>query len=111
MSCGVFLDDLYLTPPAFLCYNVRHEHETRADSLRREGLQAHPPGGALLLADAFYWAMAVTIMFGLAFATVLTMVAVPVCSALVFRVRRTAADGSGSDSRPDAGGRADSNDR
>ena len=64
-----------------------------------------------LLTDAFYRAMAVTIMFGLAFATVLTMVAVPVCSALVFRVRRTAADGSGSDSRPDAGGRADSNDR
>ena len=41
-----------------------------------------------LLADAFYSAMAVTIMFGLAFATVLTMVVIPVNYALLYRVRR-----------------------
>ncbi len=40
-----------------------------------------------LLTDAFYVAMAVTIMVGLAFATVLTMVVIPVNYALVFRVR------------------------
>lgn len=40
-----------------------------------------------LLTDAFYAAMAVTIMAGLAFATVLTMVVIPVNYALVFRVR------------------------
>lgn len=42
-----------------------------------------------LIADAFYSAMAVTIMFGLAFATVLTMVVIPVNYALVFRVRKS----------------------
>ena len=42
-----------------------------------------------LLTDAFYVAMAVTIMVGLAFATVLTMVVIPVNYALVFRVRKT----------------------
>ena len=42
-----------------------------------------------LVTDAFYAAMAVTIMFGLAFATVLTMIVVPVNYVLVFRVRRT----------------------
>lgn len=42
-----------------------------------------------LLTDAFYVAMAVTIMVGLAFATVLTMVVIPVNYALVFRVRNT----------------------
>ena len=41
-----------------------------------------------LLTDAFYVAMAVTIMFGLAFATVLTMVVIPVNYALIFRVRK-----------------------
>ena len=41
-----------------------------------------------LIADAFYAAMAVTIMFGLAFATVLTMIVVPVNYILVFRVKR-----------------------
>ncbi len=41
-----------------------------------------------LVADAFYAAMAVTIMVGLAFATVLTMVVVPVNYALIYRVRR-----------------------
>ena len=43
-----------------------------------------------LVADAFYSAMAVTIMVGLAFATVLTMVVIPVNYALVYRVRRAA---------------------
>jgi len=42
-----------------------------------------------LLPDAFYSAMAVTIMVGLTFATVLTMVVVPVNYALVFRVKRS----------------------
>ena len=39
-----------------------------------------------LVADAFFVAMAVTIMFGLAFATVLTLVFVPVLYACFFRV-------------------------
>jgi multidrug efflux pump subunit AcrB len=39
-----------------------------------------------LLPDAFFVAMAVTIIFGLIFATVLTMVVVPVLYAIVFRV-------------------------
>jgi multidrug efflux pump subunit AcrB len=39
-----------------------------------------------LLADAFFVAMAVTIMFGLAFATVLTLVVVPVLYAIFFRI-------------------------
>jgi multidrug efflux pump subunit AcrB len=42
-----------------------------------------------LLFDAFFVAMAVTIVFGLVVATVLTMVVVPVLYALVFRVRPT----------------------
>ena len=42
-----------------------------------------------LVADAFYAAMAVTIMCGLAFATVLTMVVIPVNYALVYGVTRT----------------------
>lgn len=41
-----------------------------------------------LLVDAFYAAMAVTIMCGLTFATVLTMVVIPVNYALVFRIPR-----------------------
>ncbi len=41
-----------------------------------------------LMADAFYASMAVTIMCGLAFATVLTMVVIPVNYAILFRVRR-----------------------
>src|SRR5690606_8490317 len=40
-----------------------------------------------LMWDAFFSSMAITIMAGLAFATVLTMVAVPVLYALFFRVR------------------------
>ena len=41
-----------------------------------------------LVADAFYSAMAVTIMVGLAFATVLTMVVIPVNYAFLYKVRR-----------------------
>ena len=41
-----------------------------------------------LVADAFYAAMAVTIMYGLAFATLLTMVVIPVNYALLYRVRK-----------------------
>jgi len=40
-----------------------------------------------LLTDAFFIAMAVTIMFGLGFATVLTLVVVPTFYAIFFRVR------------------------
>ena len=39
-----------------------------------------------LVVDAFYAAMAVTIMCGLTFATILTMVVIPVNYALVFRI-------------------------
>src|SRR5690606_32961446 len=42
-----------------------------------------------LIWDAFFASMAITIMAGLAFATVLTMVAVPVLYALLFRIRFT----------------------
>jgi len=42
-----------------------------------------------LVADPFYSAMAVTIMGGLAFATLLTMVVVPVNYAILYRVKRT----------------------
>jgi len=44
-----------------------------------------------LLADAFYSSMAVTIMVGLSFATVLTMVVIPVNYALIFKVRKPTA--------------------
>jgi multidrug efflux pump subunit AcrB len=40
-----------------------------------------------LLADAFFASMAVTIMFGLTFATILTLVVVPVLYAIIFRVK------------------------
>jgi len=40
-----------------------------------------------LLQDAFFIAMAVTIMFGLGFATVLTLIVVPVLYAIFFRVK------------------------
>jgi multidrug efflux pump subunit AcrB len=40
-----------------------------------------------LLTDAFFVPMAVTIMFGLGFATVLTLIVVPVLCAIFFRVR------------------------
>ena len=39
-----------------------------------------------LLQDIFWVSMAVTIMFGLAFATVLTMLAVPVLYATLYRI-------------------------
>ncbi|TVQ55969.1 MAG: efflux RND transporter permease subunit [Rhodobacteraceae bacterium] len=45
-------------------------------------------GMAPLLADAFFASMAVTIMGGLAFATVLTLLAAPVFYALLFGIRR-----------------------
>lgn len=41
-----------------------------------------------LLTDAFYAAMAVTIMIGLMFATILTMIVIPVNYAIVFGVKR-----------------------
>jgi multidrug efflux pump subunit AcrB len=40
-----------------------------------------------LLPDAFFASMAVTIMGGLAFASILTLVAVPVFYALFFRIK------------------------
>ena len=40
-----------------------------------------------LLADAFFASMSVTIMAGLAFASVLTLIAVPVLYAVFFRIR------------------------
>ena len=40
-----------------------------------------------LLQDAFFIAMAVTIMFGLGFATVLTLVVVPVLYAIFYRIK------------------------
>lgn len=45
-----------------------------------------------LLGDAFFASMAVTIMGGLAFASILTLVAVPVLYALFFRIREQASD-------------------
>jgi multidrug efflux pump subunit AcrB len=43
-----------------------------------------------LLQDAFFISMAVTIMFGLGFATVLTLIVVPVLYALFFKIREGA---------------------
>ena len=40
-----------------------------------------------MLGDAFFVAMAVTIMFGLGFATVLTLIVVPVLYAVFFKVQ------------------------
>jgi multidrug efflux pump subunit AcrB len=40
-----------------------------------------------LLSDAFFEGMAVVISFGLGFATILTLVAVPVFYSLLFRVK------------------------
>jgi Cu/Ag efflux pump CusA len=42
---------------------------------------------APLLQDVFWVSMAVTIMFGLAFGTILTMVLVPVLYALLYRLQ------------------------
>ena len=44
-----------------------------------------------LLVDAFFVSMAVTVMFGLTFATVLTLIVVPVLYACMFNVREGAA--------------------
>jgi len=44
-----------------------------------------------LLQDPFFVAMAATIMFGLAFACVLTMIVVPVLYSIFFRVHPDAA--------------------
>ena len=44
-------------------------------------------GVAPLLADPFFKSMAVTIMFGLAFATLLTLIVVPLLYAVLFRIR------------------------
>ena len=41
-----------------------------------------------LLFDVFFNSMAVTIMFGLGFATILTLIVVPVLYALVFNVKK-----------------------
>ncbi len=43
-------------------------------------------GVAPLLLDPFFKSMAVTIMFGLTFATVLTLIVVPVLYAILFRI-------------------------
>ena len=43
-------------------------------------------GMAPLLQDLFWVSMAITIMFGLAFGTILTMVVVPVLYATFFRI-------------------------
>jgi len=43
-------------------------------------------GMAPLLTDTFFVAMAVTIMFGLSFACVLTLYVVPVLYSLLFRI-------------------------
>ena len=40
-----------------------------------------------LLFDAFFVAMAITIIFGLLFATVLTMVVLPVFYSIIFRIK------------------------
>lgn len=42
---------------------------------------------APLFPDPFFSAMGVTIAFGLAFATVLTMIVLPVSCAILFRVK------------------------
>lgn len=41
-----------------------------------------------LIADAFYSAMAVTIMIGLAFATILTVIVIPINYAIIYRVKK-----------------------
>ena len=49
-------------------------------------------GVAPLMLDPFFKSMAVTIMFGLAFATVLTLVVVPLCYAVVFGIGNSEVD-------------------
>jgi multidrug efflux pump subunit AcrB len=55
-----------------------------------------------LLPDAFFASMAVTIMGGLAFASVLTLVAVPVIYALMFRIRRGGSTSGGAPASAEA---------
>jgi multidrug efflux pump subunit AcrB len=43
-------------------------------------------GVAPLLADPFFKSMAVTIMFGLAFATLLTLIVIPLLYAILFKI-------------------------
>lgn len=45
-------------------------------------------GVAPLLLDPFFKSMAVTIMFGLLFATVLTLIVIPLLYAVLFRIQR-----------------------
>jgi len=45
-----------------------------------------------LLLDAFFVSMAVTIVFGLSFASVLTLIVVPVLYAIFFRIPSRPAD-------------------
>ena len=59
-------------------------------------------GMAPLLSDAFFRGMAVTIMGGLAFATVLTLIAAPVLYALFFRVRPPKKEGEKAEPATDA---------
>jgi len=47
-----------------------------------------------LLLDAFFIAMAVTIIFGLMFATLLTMIVVPVLYAIFYGAARDPVDGT-----------------
>jgi multidrug efflux pump subunit AcrB len=54
-------------------------------------------GMAPLLTDVFWVSMAVTIMFGLAFGTILTMVLVPVLYAMLFRLRPDGRQPAGGD--------------
>ena len=42
-----------------------------------------------LLTDAFFVAMAVTVMFGLAFATVLTLIVVPVLYTVFYKIKES----------------------
>ncbi len=44
---------------------------------------------APLFPDAFFMSMAVTIAFGLGFATLLTMIVVPVLYAMMYRIKST----------------------
>jgi multidrug efflux pump subunit AcrB len=53
-----------------------------------------------LLMDAFFRSMAVTIMFGLGFATVLTLIVLPVIYALMYKVPYRPSAGSSPEEGP-----------
>jgi predicted RND superfamily exporter protein len=55
-----------------------------------------------LLGDPFFSAMAVTIMFGLAFACVLTMIVVPVLFVIAFRIKSEPDAASSNSPKPTA---------